>query len=200
MTGLSRSALAVYEGAGAALAARYDAVDADAVFAPVAVFLPPPPEDALDVGAGSGRDARWLAARGYRVTAAEPTAALREAGRAAAGEGVAWTDAALPGLPGLAGGFGLVLVNAVWHHLDDAERNAAARRLAGLLRPGGRLLLSLRQGPDLPGQPVAPVRPADEIARAAAAGLRCLNDIPAPARGDAPGVAWHWLVLERSPA
>ena len=38
----------------------------------LARFLPPPPADILDVGGGPGYYARWLAARGYRVTLIDP--------------------------------------------------------------------------------------------------------------------------------
>jgi protein-L-isoaspartate O-methyltransferase len=35
----------------------------------------------LDVGAGSGRDAAWFAARGHDVVAVEPTSAMRSEGQ-----------------------------------------------------------------------------------------------------------------------
>ncbi|WP_456267878.1 hypothetical protein M1D97_11580 [Kushneria sp. AK178] len=54
---------------------------------------------ALDVGAGSGRDAAALAQRGWEVLAVEPAAGLRALGEeSTAGLSVQWLDDALPGL------------------------------------------------------------------------------------------------------
>jgi SAM-dependent methyltransferase len=195
---LSRAALEVYAAHGAALADRYEAVDAAEALRPVADLLPAAPARVLDVGAGSGRDAAWLAGLGHAVTALEPAAPLRAAG-AARHPGLDWRDGGLPSLAVLGDEtFDVVLANAVWHHLDPAERDAALVRLAGVVRPGGRLMLSLRQGPLPEGQPVAAVAPGAEIARAEAMGFTCLRDAAAAPRSDAPGIAWHWLVLERS--
>ena len=40
-------------------------------------LLPRPPGRALDVGAGTGRDAAWLARLGFQVVAVEPSGVLR---------------------------------------------------------------------------------------------------------------------------
>lgn len=201
MTGHSRAALEVYARNGAALAARYAAVDADAVFAPLVGMLPPPGR-MLDVGAGTGRDAAWFATRGFSVTAVEPTDSLRHAGEAHTGAFVTWCTDTLPQLGTLAGQrFDFILVNAVWHHLDPSERDLAIARLAALARPGGRLLISLRRGPDLPGQPVARMEPEAEIARATAAGLALVARRDAASEqteNRAAGVSWSWLALQRA--
>ena len=61
---------------------QYDSVAATDVHAEwVGVLERLQPGYALDVGAGSGRDAAWLDRIGWRVTAAEPSPALRELGR-----------------------------------------------------------------------------------------------------------------------
>lgn len=198
MSGLSAAALKVYADHGAALATHYEAVDAEAVFAPLADLLPPPCT-MVDIGAGTGRDAAWFAARGFGVTAVEPTESLRRVGQERAGPPLTWCDDTLPDLPALAGRrFGLVLVNAVWHHLDAAERDAAIARLATLTEPGGQILIALRHGPEMPGQPVAAMEPEDEIARAGRAGLALIAARAAPATQEnnrAAGVTWTWLAL-----
>jgi protein-L-isoaspartate O-methyltransferase len=43
-------------------------------------FLPSQPALVLDVGAGSGRDAGWLASLGHEVVAVEPSAQMRDRG------------------------------------------------------------------------------------------------------------------------
>jgi len=71
-----------YEGeAGLALARRYEAVQAPDLHGPVADMLTRTPSRILDVGAGSGRDAGWLAKMGHAVLAVEPSATLRAAGQ-----------------------------------------------------------------------------------------------------------------------
>ncbi|WP_290652245.1 methyltransferase domain-containing protein [Aquisalimonas sp.] len=106
---------------------------------------------ALDVGSGSGRDARALAALGWRVTAVEPADALRRLAASENGpKGVQWVDSALPRLEGVASsgdGYGLILLSAVWMHLPPASRSQAMTRLSGLLAPSGRLVITLRHGP-----------------------------------------------------
>lgn len=91
---------------------------------------------AADVGAGTGIAARALAARGVRVVAVEPNAAMRA--KAPPDPRIEWRDAAAEttGLPDAA--FDLV-VCAQSFHWFDAER--AAAEFARILRSGGRLAL-----------------------------------------------------------
>ncbi|MFC4671530.1 class I SAM-dependent methyltransferase [Seohaeicola nanhaiensis] len=201
MTDLSKAALAVYAGNADRLIEAYEAVNADQIFAPFLDLLPGAGATALDIGTGTGRDAAWLAARGLAVTAVEPTEGLRAAGITRHGATLEWMDDILPNLPGLgARTFDLVVVNAVWHHLGDAERDRAARRLAALLRSDGLILLSLRHGPEHPGQPVVALEATAEVDRLAAAGLRLVRqETPDPHQGQnrAAGVTWIWLALRR---
>ncbi len=106
---------------------------------------------ALDVGAGSGRDALALAERGWDVVAVEPAAELRRLGEAAtAHRSIQWMDDSLPDLSEirkLSYRFGLVLVSAVWMHLPSAHRERAFWILTELLAPSGMLVITLRHGP-----------------------------------------------------
>lgn len=69
--------VAPYDRAAETRAAEYDRLDPAAMYKPLLPFLPATGSDVLDIGAGSGRDAQWLAAQGYRVVAVEPSAGLR---------------------------------------------------------------------------------------------------------------------------
>src|SRR5690606_9625022 len=130
------------------LAERYESVHFEDVHGDVLALLPQPPAQALDIGAGTGRDAAALAARGYQVTAVEPTPEFRAIGRRLHKDAtIAWIDDALPDLAAVEGGFDLILLSAVWMHLDAAQRAAAMVRVAGLLRGNGVMVLSLRHGP-----------------------------------------------------
>lgn len=113
--------------------------------------LPERPGFALDVGAGSGRDAAALAERGWEVLAAEPADRLRALGeKATAGYAIQWTADRLPELAtvrALSYRFDLILVSAVWMHVAPTQRERAFRVLAELLAPGGTLVITLRHGP-----------------------------------------------------
>lgn len=192
--------VAIYDAHARGLTRRLDSVPTEVLLAALADLIPPPPVRVLDVGAGSGRDAAWFAARGDTVTAAEPAAAFHPIIAARAPD-VAIVDARLPDLDGIAGVFDLVLVNAVVQHLDADQRGVAARRLAALTAPQGRLILSLRQGPGAEGKPLFALDPEDEIARLGAAGFALVRRIDTPAsRAEeiAEGIGWVWLVMDRN--
>lgn len=60
-----------------ALFSAYQALPREAVNAAWSHLLPQQPGLACDIGAGSGRDARWLATKGWDVTVVEPNQRLR---------------------------------------------------------------------------------------------------------------------------
>jgi protein-L-isoaspartate O-methyltransferase len=95
----SNGTIAAYEINAVQLAELYESVPATVIHAQFADFLPPGPGLALDVGAGSGRDAAWLASLGYEVVAAEPAAAMRREGMSRHREArIRWIDDRLPDL------------------------------------------------------------------------------------------------------
>ncbi|HYJ51710.1 MAG TPA: methyltransferase domain-containing protein [Allosphingosinicella sp.] len=80
-----------YAANAAELIPRFDALSTRDVLAPVAALLPARPSRVLDIGAGTGRDAAWLADQGHHVVAVEPVEELREAGMALhPSERIAW--------------------------------------------------------------------------------------------------------------
>ncbi|RQO79571.1 bifunctional 2-polyprenyl-6-hydroxyphenol methylase/3-demethylubiquinol 3-O-methyltransferase UbiG [Acidovorax sp. FJL06] len=181
----------------AALAAQYESITFADVHGSALHLYPPAPSRVLDIGAGSGRDAAALARAGHQVVAAEPTAGLRQAGqRIHAGLPIEWVDDHLPALAVLrAGGrrFDLVLLTAVWMHLDDAERAAAMPAVAELLAPGALLVISLRHGPVPAGRRMFDVSAEETMALGARHGLALVHH---GTRGDAQGRAdVHWSIV-----
>ena len=104
----------------------------------------------LDVGAGSGRDAAWLAKQGHEVVAIEPASLLRKkAQRLHPSPSIQWINDTLPALTEtykLGITFDVILLSAVWIHVPPSDRTRAFRKLANLLKPGGKLVISLRHG------------------------------------------------------
>ena len=194
-------ALRIYAENAEQLAERYESVDADAVFAPLARLLPDAPARIADIGAGTGRDAAWLAARGHSVTAVEPTQGLRDAGIARHGDRLEWVSDTLPDLTTLDNRtFDLIFVNAVWHHLDESSRQTAMSRLAKLSCASGRILISLRHGPLPRGHPVEPLDTEQELERAQRAGFELIQRIETDSRQEKnrqADVTWTWLALEQ---
>ena len=106
---------------------------------------------ACDIGAGSGRDANWLAEKGWDVVAVEPCRALHELAQAESHARVTWLDDALPNLKKLRSlglKFDLILLSAVWMHVAPDKRQKAFRILSDLLNPSGVLVITLRHGSD----------------------------------------------------
>ncbi|WP_364708180.1 class I SAM-dependent methyltransferase [Streptomyces ossamyceticus] len=110
-------------------------------------LLPPTPAKAVDVGAGTGRDAAALARRGYQVLAVEPVRELLEVAKHLnPSVDICWVEDSVPDLSRVEGTFDLALLSAVWMHMPPAARGRAMHRLAALLAPAGLLVISLRRG------------------------------------------------------
>ncbi len=113
--------------------------------------LPGTPGFACDIGAGSGRDATWLAERGWNVIAVEPSGDMRNLAQKHSYPNVTWLNDSLPGLDKLrrlGHRFDLVLLSAVWMHLAPARRERAFRIVSELLKPSGVLVITIRHGKD----------------------------------------------------
>jgi len=102
----------------------------------------------LDVGAGSGRDLAALLRAGYDAYGIEPSAGLRDAAAARHPELLGrLIEGALPTLcTPFGGAFDGIVCCAVLMHVAQADLFAAAIELRGLLKPHGRLLLSVPAG------------------------------------------------------
>ena len=104
------------------------------------------PESALDSGCGTGRNTAFLRAKGIAAVGVDfADAALTQAGRRAV---VVQADLTA-GIPFHGASFDLVCDLFVYKHLVDAALRAAYRReIARVLRPYGRLFVSLAEARD----------------------------------------------------
>jgi SAM-dependent methyltransferase len=99
-----------------------------------------PPGDAVDLAAGEGRHALWLAGLGWRVTAVDFSGAGLARGQAQPGaDGVRWVQADV--LQWSAPPESLDLVLVAYLHVSGDDTRALLARAVGWLRPGGRLLV-----------------------------------------------------------
>lgn len=120
----------------------------------------------LDVGCGSGRDAAFLAEKGLFVTAVEPaTKMLEVAKQKHIHANITWMQDKLPELSKvfkLQIKYDLILLGAVWMHIAPSNRERAVRKLSSLLKPNGKIVITLRHGPCNDGRQMHQVS-ADEI-------------------------------------
>lgn len=145
------------------LAQQYLSKSFDEVHQSWSQFLPSiienPNARILDLGAGSGRDAKHfaeLAAKTHttenniQILAAEPAKELSQLGqKTTQGLNVKWLEDSLPILSNITKqevSFDLILLSAVWMHIPPSDRARSIRKLANLLKPGGKLVISLRHG------------------------------------------------------
>lgn len=134
---------AFYDQHAAEIAARYESAPS-----PVERYFPlafPAGSRVLDVGAGSGRDLAALLRAGYDGRGVEPSAGLRQAAVTAHPElADRLVEGALPaiGVP-FGGAFDGILCCAVLMHLPKVELFDASLALRQLLKPNGRILMSI---------------------------------------------------------
>ena len=99
-----------------------------------------PPGTAVDLAAGEGRHALWLASLGWDVTAVDFSAVAVARGREQPGaDRVRWVAADVLGWTAPAASLDLVLV--AYLHLPTDDMLGLLQRAVDWLRPGGRLLL-----------------------------------------------------------
>ena len=136
-----------------------------------------PPGRALDLAAGEGRNAIWLAEQGHDVEAVEFSPVAIDKGRAIAahrGVRVRWTLADLTATPALAPAD---LVLLAYLQLTREQLGPIHRWAAGLVAPGGTLLVvaherdNITEGVGGPGDPTVCPTVAEVVADLDGSGL-----------------------------
>ena len=170
MTSVPVSGTEGYAEEAEALFKQYESIPAADAHRAVLHLIPATPASVLDIGSGTGRDAAWFASQGHRVFAVEPTDAMRLPAMALhPSPAIEWLDDSLPDLALVrkrGETFDLVMLTAVWMHLDEAQRRQAMPHLAALVRPGGTLIMKIRHGPVPAGRRMFEVSAEETIALA----------------------------------
>ena len=108
----------------------------------VELVTPLPPGQALDLGAGEGRNSLWLARHGWTVTAVDGSSVALDRMRAAAdaeGLSVSPVQADIGDFLRRGDTFDLVVIANI--HPSPEERVVLLRAAVGAVRPGGHLFL-----------------------------------------------------------
>jgi SAM-dependent methyltransferase len=180
-----------------ALFEQYESIPAADAHRAVLHLIPATPVRVLDIGSGTGRDAAWFASRGHSVVAVEPTDAMRVPAMALhPSPRIDWFDDSLPDLAALrthGETFDLVMLTAVWMHLDEAQRRQAMPNLAALMRPGATVIMKIRHGPVPPGRRMFEVSAEETIALAGNERLRPVLNVRSESsqeKNRTAGVSW----------
>jgi SAM-dependent methyltransferase len=180
-------------------ARQYESIGFTDVHGDILHLFPATPSHVIDIGAGTGRDAAAFAERGHSVTAVEPTPELRaEAQRLHARWPITWIDDSLPDLERvheLGGRYDIVMLTAVWMHLDAGQRERAMARVAPLVKPGGLMALSLRHGPVPAGRRMFEVSAQETGELARRHGLATIHESKGPSLLGGPAVWWDRLAF-----
>ncbi|NVO54905.1 class I SAM-dependent methyltransferase [Rhodobacteraceae bacterium B1Z28] len=201
----TQQALDGYEQAAPELIPIYERLPPQTVLEPVAEYLPDTGAAVLDVGAGPGGTASWLAACGCHVTAIEPVARFREYGRNKyRHHDISWCDDRLPDLASCRpwrNTYDAILAIGVMHHLQPQDQERAIQVLSSALKPCGRLIFSLRHGPCPETRPGFPISVDKTVRSARNSGLQILHMSHKTSIQEGnrrAGVTWTWLVLGAS--
>jgi SAM-dependent methyltransferase len=184
---------------------RYESIPAADAHRAVLHLIPTTPGSVVDIGSGTGRDAAWFASQGHRVVAVEPTDAMRIPAMALhPSPRIEWLNDSLPDLTVLlARGeqFDVVMLSAVWMHLDTRQRRQAMPNLAALVRAGGVMIMHVRHGPVPPGRRMFEVPAEETIELARMQGLKPVVNVRTESSQEqnrAAGVSWTTLAFVKT--
>jgi SAM-dependent methyltransferase len=183
---------------------RYESIPAAENHRHVLHLMPTCPSRVLDIGSGTGRDAAWFASLGHHVVAVEPTDEMRVPAMALhPSPSIEWLNDSLPDLALLrkrGEQFDLVMLTAVWMHLDASQRSEAMPNLAALVRAGGTMIMKIRHGPVPAGRRMFEVSSEETIELARMQDLHpvfCRQTESSQEQNRAAGVSWTSLAFAK---
>ncbi|HEY8189319.1 MAG TPA: class I SAM-dependent methyltransferase [Micavibrio sp.] len=166
MTPENKTSLAAYNKTASMLAGIYNQLASGTVLPGLEERLPVSAAgktlSALDLGCGAGRDAYWLAQdKGFDVVAIDGSEEMiRLARQEKMHPAILYMVDVLPGIERVKSTgkkFDVVLMSAVWMHLNGEERQILVDNLAGITNEHALIYISLRDGPSPADRPMFPV-------------------------------------------
>jgi Methyltransferase domain len=142
---------------------------------------------------------------GHRVVAVEPTDAMRLPAMALhPSPRIEWLNDSLPELALVqtrGESFDLVMLTAVWMHLDARQRQGAMPNLAALVRDGGLVIMKIRHGPVPAGRRMFEITPEETIELARRQSLHPVLNLRSESTQEAnriAGVSWTNLAFVKA--
>lgn len=199
---LTAAADRYYEERSESLLRKYEQVGFEDVHADLFGLIDGMTGSALDVGCGSGRDAAWLARRGWQVTAVDPSAAmLAGARRLHRSLRIRWMQDRLPKLTKVANldaRYDLVLLSAVWMHIPEMLQAESAATIARLTAQGGIVNFTIRSGGSEPERGFHDTDVGLLGATLAGYGIRPVHNVDDDDIFAREGVVWNKLTFRKT--
>jgi len=181
---------------------QYETIESGKVHQNWLEYIPAKGGLALDIAAGSGRDAAWLSTLNFKVTAVEPVDALRQqAEKIHSQSDITWMNDTLPELEKvfvLSKCFDLILASAIWMHLTDQEQIISMQNIARLIKPEGVVVITLRFGPSPDERIMYPIDTKAVIHTAKTVGFHTILKTDNKDLLKRKDVSWRTLILTKS--
>lgn len=181
----------------------FEAISSPDLLSHVLDFIPNSNCSVIEVGAGTGRDAAWLASKGLNVSAVEPVSEFREAGKSFHPSPlIEWFNDSLPSLTQIIQQnriYQLALLISVWQHIPKDDKLASLTNLHSVLEQNGKLIISVRNGPGSTNRKCYPTTAKETIAIAQLCGFKLVfscDALSAQKSNNSSNVTWSWLVFE----
>lgn len=207
MNDSARTSIESYTAQAESLCAVYNSLKTEDVLPGIADVLPVVSSShrkALDLGCGSGRDAFWLAARGFSVVGVDASIGMirRAWDHKQSGSAITYIEDDIPALNRVRardGRYAFFLMSAVWMHLNPVERAETIRFMAEHAYKNATAYITLRHGPSPEGRPMFETSIAEFRDLVADQGGR-IHVLPPVedklGRGD---VSWDYVAVQFSP-
>lgn len=180
----------------------FEAISSSDLLSHVSDFIPNSKCRVIEIGAGTGRDAAWLASKGSNVLAVEPVSEFREAGKSLhPSPQIEWFNDSLPSLSGIIQRnelYELALLISVWQHVPKKEKLASLISLRSILCKDGKLIISVRNGPGSIKRKCYPTSAIQTIDFAQQCNFKLIfshNAESVQVSNQKSNITWTWLVF-----
>lgn len=180
----------------------YETINSAELLRHVSSHLPETGSHIVDIGAGTGRDAAWLASIGMHVIAIEPVDAFRRAGQTLHSDvDINWVNDTLPAIQQvhLANTlFDTALLISVWQHIPSHDRKSSLSNIRSILKNDAKFIMSVRSGAGTLNRKCFPITAQETIELASQCGFKLTASYEANSiqqNNKQANVTWNWLVF-----